>query len=751
MTTQSTREHHWHLADLRQSADRLDLPRLWLAVRTRRRLVLGVLLAVLGLTLLLLASLTPRYTAQAMLMIERPAPVIRFPDSEGRVGRIDSYLETQLDLLRSRQVAERVVRELQLSSHPEFDPRQNRPLLDIAAIGRRAAGLVGLKLRAPLLSEAEVHALATRQFMKQLDIRLQGKAKLVQISVTMADRLTAAKAANAIADSYIESQLAAKVDMSLTAAGWMNERLQELRAAVEASEQRMQTYLEAEGLVNVNGVTTVSANELSMTGERMIEASRARAEAESQYRQVEAMRGQSWERLASLPAVVDNELVQKFKAEVARTSARLEDLSRRYGARHPLLESARSDLSAATEALKGQVEQVAAGIERTYQLAVANERALRASFNENKAEIQGIGRKEHRVRELQRDVDSHRALHDTFVTRLKETSATSDLSSSNARLVDLAVPPQEPSEPRRLLYLAIASLLGLALGAGAAIVKDVQHDSFSSPDDVEAKLDLPVLGIVPLQPKGQVASVAQAFRQNTDRRFSEAIRTIRTHINLTDMSRTRQVLLITSSEPGEGKSSLAANLAFAMGQLQRVLLIDADLRRATLARNFGFPPGTPGLTNVLTGGATLESAIRRVDGVDLLGAGTVPPNPQELLASPRFAELLKSLRGRYDRILIDSPPTQAVSDAAVLTGITDGVIYVVRADHTVAPLARDGIGQLLQAGARVLGVVLNRFDVQRARKYRQHSGYYDYYGYSEGEATGEKRTTRGKSVPSATS
>jgi capsular exopolysaccharide synthesis family protein len=221
------------------------------------------------------------------------------------------------------------------------------------------------------------------------------------------------------------------------------------------------------------------------------------------------------------------------------------------------------------------------------------------------------------------------------------------------------------------------------------------------------------------------------FTSDKDKNFSESIRTIRTGVVLSGIDHAHKVMVITSSIPGEGKSTVSANLAFALGQMEKVLLIDADLRRPTLAKNFDFPVGTPGLANLIAGTAKLDECIKHVDGIDMMSAGTVPPNPLELLSSPRFAKALEVLKSKYERIIIDSPPTQAVSDAIVLSTFANSMLYVIKSDSTHIPMVEKGIGQLLQNNAPLNGIVLNQVDIKKAKKYGYtYGGYYDYYGYS---------------------
>ncbi|EXJ10789.1 tyrosine kinase [Nitrincola nitratireducens] len=424
--------------------DEIDLLALWNTLWRRKWSIMTLVFIVMLLTTLVVMSITPIYRAASTLLIEQKgARVLSIEQVYGVDGSGNEYLQTQFELLKSRALAERVVRRLNLHTHYEFDPAQQEPpLVDIRGmlknfdINQFIPGLLPEDLEEPIpASEDEIIERVTRAFMERITISPVGRSQLVLINVDMADRFTAAAAANALAEGFIDGQLDASMEMTLSATTWMNSRLSELRANLQSAEDRLQAFRDAEGIVDVGGILTVTASELSATSDRMIDARRNRAEAESEFRQVQAMRSGGWERLASIPAVLSNPLIQTFKAEEARARARVEELSGRYGARHPVMEAAQSDLNAARASLRTQVEQIVAGIERNYQLAVANEQSLRRSVEENKEQIQDISRKEFQLRELQREVDANRTLYDTFMTRLKETTATSDLETANARIV----------------------------------------------------------------------------------------------------------------------------------------------------------------------------------------------------------------------------------------------------------------------------------------------------------------------------
>ena len=724
--------------------DQIDLLRLWQTVWLRKWSIIALTLVVAMVTVLIVLSLTPIYRATATMLIGLKQPnVVSIEKIYGLEGSGNEYLQTQLELFKTRSLAERVVKELNLTTHPEFDPRQAKaPLLDVKGWlkGIDVHKLIpgdfpqDLEVEAGTIEE-EIFDSVVKDFMERITIEPQGRSQLIRVQVDMADPRMAANAANRLAQGFIESQLEASMDISATASSWMTSRLGELRIKLKAAETKLQAFREKENLVDVDGVATISAAELAATSNRMVDARSNRAEAESLYQQVQSMKSGGWRQLATVSAVLGDPLIQQFKTNEAAAKSKVDELSKRYGARHPTLESAQTELAAAEASLRGQVEQVVAAIERNYRLAVANEGSLRSSVNENRAQIQNISRKEFQLREYQREVDSNRALYDTFLTRLKETVATSDLESVNAIIVDKAAVPDTSIKPNKKLIVVLATFLAALVGVGLSILLEMLNNTFKEPSDVENKLNLPVLGILPLIKKKQRKEIAHLFDSDTDQAFSESIRTIRTSMVLAGLNKGHKVIVITSSLPDEGKSVIASNLAIALGHVEKVLLIDADMRRPTLAKNFDFTVGTPGLANVIAGTASLKESIRQVSGIDMLSAGAVPPNPLELLSSERFATLIEHLKTVYDRIVIDSPPTQAVSDALMLGTKADSLIYVIKSEDTAISLAVKGVGQLLQNNVPITGVVLNQVDMQKAAKHGyNYGGYYDYYGYSGKQA-----------------
>ena len=389
----------------RAEDDEIDLLKLWRTIWQRKWSIITLTLIVMMVTVLVVLSLTPIYRAATTLLIEqKQAKIGSIEQMYGLEGGSNEFLQTQFELLKARSLAERVVRELNLTMHPEFDPRQQpEPLINFSfsdlISNLSIEALIPATFPSDLESdldpvEAKIFDDVTKAFMQRISIAPQGKSQLVKVQVDMADPVMAARAANMLSNGFIEGQLEASMEMSATATTWMNSRMGDLRSKLQIAETALQEYRERENLVDMGGVGAISAAELSATSDRMVDARRNRAEAESMYRQVQAMRSAGWERLASVSAVLGDPLIQQFKANEAQAKAKVDELSGRYGARHPTMEAARIELAAAQASLRGQVEQVVAGIERNYQLAVANENSLRASVNTNKAQIQDISRKE---------------------------------------------------------------------------------------------------------------------------------------------------------------------------------------------------------------------------------------------------------------------------------------------------------------------------------------------------------------------
>jgi capsular exopolysaccharide synthesis family protein len=721
-----------------EEKDTIDLLKYWRVIWRAHWKIAWLVLLSCALAIAILSIITPQYIGSTTLLIkEKTPPLLAFQQvTDSSAGTVD-YLQTQLALLQSRDLAERAVNKLNLTTHPVTDPRQQpqswftpRQWLADLDLGQWLPALDLLMTMPAQPSQAAIFNEVTQNLMQHTNVKFVGKSQLINIEVELPDAGLAAASANAIAQGFIDSQFDNSLKSSQTTTSWMNSRLVELRNNLRSAENKLQAYREEQGLVDVGGVTTISANELEMTGNRMIDARRNLAETESQFRQVQALSNGDLSKLSSVPAVLSNPLVQKFQAQQAKAQAKVEELSGRYGPKHPNLIAAQAELRIATDSLRLQVQQVVASIEREYQLSRANESSLRKSFNSNKAQIQDISRKEFQLREFQREVDSSRALYETFITRLKETAATADMDATKARIVDPAIVPLEASKPHKTLIVTIVAILAALVGIVLALLSETLNKTFTTDEAVESTLDIPLLSVVPLVTKRSRRQLARLFDDNDHPRFCETIRNLRTWLMLHGGDMPSQVVLVASTIADEGKSTIADNLAYSLTMLERVLLIDADMRKPSLSLNFDFPEDSPGLANILAGTARLEDCIRTVGNLDMLPAGKLSPPPLDLLSSPRLVPMLEALKSRYQRIIIDSPPAQMVSDALLLAKHSDAVIYVIKAESTPISQVQKCLAILQQSHAPVFGVVLNQVDLRKARKHGySHSDTFQDYDY----------------------
>jgi succinoglycan biosynthesis transport protein ExoP len=708
----------------------LDIVEYWRAIAKRRWSILGLTLLVAVLTALVVFAMRPTYRGTATLLIEQgKTKVVSIEEvySSGLIQR--EYYQTQVEILKSEELARKVVQKLKLTTHPDFDPRQQEP-----GILARLNPFRDETERA----EDEILKSVVRAFKRELQVQLIRNSQLAQVSFTAYDKQLAAKVPNVLAETFIESDLDARVAMTQKAAEWLRDRMGELRTKVDTAERSLQEYRDRERIVDTKGLALSGASkQLEELTRGLVEARQKRAEAESGYALVQQIRaGKAQLNYESIPAVLRHPLVQKMKEQEAEADRRLSDAAKRYGPEHPRMIQARAELEAAKENTAKQVEFVIAGLAKEFEIARANEAAIERALSQSKSDIQGINRKEFQLGVLEREVAQNRNLYDMFVNRLKETSAAGDLQSTVARVVDPAIVPSIPYAPKKSQIVGIAAAIALILAAMLALLLDRLTNTLNSTSDVEGRLGMPALGVLQkvkgFAKKGFISEVA--FFQDTQSTFAEAVRTVRTSVLMSALDEAHKIVVVTSSVPEEGKTTVSFNLAGALGQVKKVLLIDADLRRPKIGKLLGKQSKQPGLADLVAGQAQISQCVffDERPGIHVLTAGTVPPNPLELLSSKRFAEVMKKLKEAFDVIIIDSAPLQLVSDAQVLSQFATSVIYVVRADATPYQVAQNGIKKLRRVNAPLLGVVLNQLDLEKAEKYYgEYSGYKSYKGYKK--------------------
>lgn len=725
------------VARLGDESETLDLLEYWRSIAKRKWSIIGLALLVAVIAMLVAFSMRPTYRSTATLMIEQSkAKVVSIEEVYNSMGGNREYFQTQVEIMKSRELARKVIERLKLTEHPDYDPRRNR-----------AEGVSGLnplswfRVDEPLTDE-DVLKSVVRAFQNNLQVQPVRSSQLVQISFTAYDKELAARVPNTLAEVYVESDLEAKVKMTQKASAWLTEQMGELRQKLEGSERALQEYRERERIVDAKGVALSGASRaLEEATTSLVSARAKRAEAESLFNQVQAAKQGRGASLESIPAVLRHPTVQKMKELEAEAERKLADASKRYGPEHPRMLQANAELASARDNVRRQIDIVVAGVAKEYEVAKANEQAIASALGQSKAEIQGLNRKEFQLGVLEREANANRQLYDMFVNRFKETNVAADLQSTVARVVDPATIPGVAYAPKKAQIVSIAAAVALIIGMMLSLLLDRVNNTINTAGEVEAKLGVPMLGYLQkMEGSGKKSlKTEMAFLSDSQSLFSESIRTIRTSVLMSAIDVQKRVIVITSSVPEEGKTTVSFNLACALAQVKRVLLIDADLRRPKIGRVLGLEKDSPGLSHLVAGVLPASECVRRHEtgGFHILTAGFSPPNPLEVISSAKFAEVIEKFKDAFDIVLIDSPPVQLVSDAVVLSRLADTLLYVVKADSTPYPLARNGLKRLAMADAPILGVVLNQLDLERAEKYYgEYSGYGRYRGYKGSYAYG---------------
>ena len=710
-----------------------DLLGYWRAVSKRRWAILGLAILAGLIATLLVNGMRPLYRSTATLLVEQTKKVVSIeqvlaPDYAQR-----DYYQTQIEILKSDDIARKVVKKLGLATHPAFDPRQTEPgwfsRLTSRWITPLAAGAVS--------DDAVMQGVVDR-FRAALAVQMVRNSQLTQITFTSTDRELAARVPNTVAETYIESDLESRVARTQKASEWLRDRMGELRAKLETSEKALQDFRDRERILDAKGVVISGASrQLDELTRSVVEARQKRAEVENAYAMVQQVKsGKASFAYDAIPAILRNPLVSRVKEQQADAEKRLAEAAKRYGPEHPKMIQAKSEFESVRENYHRQVELAVATLTRDYESAKGNEAAAERALAQSKADIQSLNRKEFQLGVLERDVQQNRNLYDMFVNRLKETNATGGLEPTIARVVDAANVPEAPFAPNRGRIVSVAVLATIMVAAFLAIVLDRLSNTLNSTSDVEGRLGVPALGVLQkirtARKKGFVSELA--FFNDTQSTFAEAVRSVRTSVLMSALDDAHKIVVITSSVPEEGKTTLSFNLACALGQVKKVLLIDGDLRRPKIARLVGREPSQPGLADLVAGQAQVSQCVffDNRSGIHILPAGTVPPNPLELLSSRRFDDVITKLKEAFDIVIVDSAPLQLVSDAQVLSQFASAVIYVVKADSTPYQVAQNGLKKLRRVNARLLGVVLNQLDLEKAEKYYgEYSGYKSYHGYKK--------------------
>jgi len=709
--------------------------RTYLLVLWRRRWLVGVTFLVVFAAVAFQSLRQPKvYESSTSLIIDTAQP--QFLDGQvkevldtgaGAYWSSREYGETQQKVILSRAVAQRVVEKLGLGHDPAF-------------LG------TGKPPSTPAAREAQYGAVdAASLLQNRTSVAPVRDSRIIKITVTDAAPERAALLANELAAAYVEENLALRLRTTETATRWLEDRKAELEEKNKASETAVYEFQKSQDMLTASAQDRASMVSLrlntyntALTDVRTkVAGLKAHVDA---LRKIRSEVGKSEENgvWASALGGADGELLQQLRMRYLTDKAECAALSARYLSDHPKLAACNDKAAATRNSLLTALDSSVNGAAAELYEGQLKERNLAGLLDEAKAEAYLVNGKQIELEQLRREAENDRRLYDLVLKRLKDIELSGLLRTSNARVLDAARPDMAPVQPRVARSLFYALALGLAAALGLAFLREQFDTSVSTQADVEHRIGIPFLGFLPRIPVAGDEHLIDRdlyVLHHPRSGLAEACRALRTNLLFMSPDEPFRTMVVTSSAPREGKTTTVISLGIAMAQSgSRLLLIDSDMRRPRLNKAFGVS-GEVGLSSVVVGDATLADAIKstEVPGLFILPCGPVPPNPAEMFHTKAFAGVLETARAQFDRILLDSPPVNAVSDAVVLSTLVDGVTLVLKGGVTNRAYAQRAVRALRDVKARIFGATLNDIDSGDPR-YGDYYYAYRQYGQAYGLA-----------------
>ena len=706
----------------------------WLILATT--CVLTVLVAIYSF------KIKPVYQATARIDVEAELPLLQTLNDLFRAGDADSsFLSTQVAILQSDNLAWETMQQLGFDQQKSTGPSQPR------------GQILGTP---PAMKNAMVGA-----FKGPLRVEQPKESRMVLVSYESTDPRQAALVVNTLVKNYIERNFRTKYDATRQATGWMEERLDELKLKVEKSQQAMVAYERQNNIVNIGEKQTVVEARFEDMSKDLSQAQSERLTKESLYKmvmsndaQVDFIQGGGGQGKGQGNGQDNGQggLLIGLEGKELDLREEYSEAVAQYGPTYPKALKLQDQIKDVEALLQRERKRMVENIHYDYLAALQRERFLAAAVSQQKTQVDRVNQLliDHNL--LKQEFQSNQQLYDSLLQHLKDATVSAGLRATNIHIIYEAPIPSSPVRPNKVRNIEFGLMAGLILGIAFALTQEALDNSIKNAQEMEKLTGLPTLAIIPMgqaspsrrsrQLRGTGANGANGTAPATvvemlvlrkpGAAISEAFRALRTSVLLSTAEHPPQVLLITSSQPSEGKTSTSLNLAAALAQKgSRVLLVDSDLRRPGLAKALNLP-NTKGLSGILTGAYefddTLAQKVEGLEGLFLLSSGPRPPNPAELLCSMKMEQLLARLRQGFDHVIIDSPPILPITDATILSSLVDGVIMVVESDATSRAALHRACRVMEHSGGKILGTVFNKVDARRDGYYgyRYYHGYYSY-------------------------
>jgi capsular exopolysaccharide synthesis family protein len=686
----------------------------WLILWKHRWTVLTVVVVIATLEAIVSFKTQPVYEATARVEVEAETPQIQSLSDlyRGELGYTDdAFLQTQVNVLQSENLAWRTVQELGLREKAEFVP----------------AGGGGKPSPAGSPSAAQNGLI--QAFRGHLRVQLMRDSRMIEVTFDSTDPQLAARAANILVNNYTEYNFHQKYDATRQASGFMEQQLDELKAKVEKSQQAMVDYERQNLIVDIGDKQTVVEQRLAALSQDLTTAQSERMQKQSLY---ELLAGNS----SDAAFTAQDELLQRLDEKYADLREEYVDALGQYGPNFPKVKRLHDQLEEVQSLVERERKRILARTRSDYMAALGRERLLSAAVAHEKEEVGKLNQLSIQHNLLKREFETNQQLYASLLQHLKDATVSAGLRATNIHLVDSALVPTYPVRPRIMYNIAISILVGLVLGVTLALVMESLDTSIKSAEQVERIVAAPAVAVIPLarfprlrmggnKSQPQDGGVESIVLRHPASSLAESFHILRTAVLLSSSPHPPQSLLVTSAQPGEGKTCTAVNLALGLAQRgARVAVVDADMRRPGICRALALSENGAGLSSLLSGAHSLDEVLRQFEPLPnlwLLPAGPKPPNPADLLSSPTMEKLLQELRGRFEHVVLDSAPLLLVADPTILCGMVDGVLLVVESGATTRRGLLRAQRILESSGGRILGTVLNKWDAR-------NEGYYSYYG-----------------------
>lgn len=685
----------------------------------RKWFLIAPIVAMLVLAVILTLLATPRYTATSQIEIKREsARIVNVQGVEPDTSTADmEFYQTQYGLLASRSLATSVMKTLRLADDESF-----MEMMGVTSVLESKGGINDRRMR-----EDEV----VKVLLKNVNISPIRLSSLVNISFVSPDPETAARVSNTWAEMFIRSNLDRGFESTAYARRYLEQRLEELRGKLEDSERQAVGYATNQSIINLPGNDARSgdaARDRSLVSDSLAALNTSLASATADRIAAEARLGSRGSGASA--EALENVAIGGMREKLAEARAEYARLLTEFTPQYPAAEALKARIDTLESSIRSEEARVGTTLINQFRDAKKREDNLRAQVESLKAGFNDQRRRAIDYNIFQREVDTNRQLYEALLQRYKEIGVAAGVGSNNVAIVDRAVPPDKPSSPKPLVNVVLGLFAGLLAGIGLALLREQLDEGFSDPADVERRLALPLLGVVPkIDVDDRVAEI-----RDPKSGLAEAYLSIETRLNLASENGVPRVLTVTSTRPAEGKSTTSFALAYWLARGgSRTLFVDGDMRSPSVHTLLD-AENKNGLSNVLSGAEKLSDVVRRseTNKLDYMTAGPQPPNAAELLRGKGMAMLIEEALQLYDHIVIDSPPVMGLADAPIIGAVAHGTVFVAEAQGIRVRLVQNALERLRNSRVNLLGIVLSKYDAHRNK-----SGYDYGYGYGYGSRYGQ--------------